>query len=104
MAEVLNANLEFIDNLKRALVWNQTNHTALTTGDITKLGAAAYMPASEFFVTNFVRAVETNAVTNAQIVDPTLITDIGTNAPVDQSFVDECTRAGLFGQLAGVVV
>lgn len=103
MPEPINADLEFVDSLKRALVWGQTSYTDLKDGNPSKLQNAAYDPASEYFVDNFLRAVNSGQVTVAQIQDPALFTNIGTNSPADQNFVNDCTRAGIFSQLASVL-
>jgi len=103
MPSPLKADLEFVDSLKRALFYGQTDINALVYGDISKLQNAAYMPASQYFVNNFVRAINSVQVTGADLQTPSSITELSTNAPADQDFVDDCTRAGLFGQVASVI-
>ena len=96
-------NEEFVDSLRRALVFGQVNVNLLASGTGANLRGSAAYPASEFFITNFKRALATGTITNAQISNPSLIDNIGTYAPADQSFVLECNRAGAFGQLTSLL-
>ena len=96
-------NEEFVQNLRRALQFGQVNRDLLKSGTGVNLQGNAAYPASEMFVANFQRAVGTGMVTNAEIANPSLITNIDTYAPADASFVLECNRAGAFGQLATTV-
>lgn len=101
--EVILPNEEFTDNLRRALVFGQVNRAMLLNGDSTKLYGNAKYPASDIFILNFRRAIDTGTVTNAQIAAPNTITGLGTYAKADESFVLECNRAGLYDQLDGIV-
>jgi hypothetical protein len=96
-------NEEFVQNLRRALQFGQVNRNLLKSGTGVNLQGNAAYPASTMFVENFQRAIATGTITNAQIANPSLITNIDTYAPADASFVLECNRAGAFGQLATTV-
>ena len=96
-------NEEFVQNLRRALQFGQVNRDLLKSGTGVNLQGNAAYPASAMFVENFQRAIATGTITNAEIADPSLITNIDTYAPADASFILECNRAGAFGQLATTV-
>jgi hypothetical protein len=103
MSEPTQANIEFVSQLRRALKFGQITRDQLrgTSGENLQ-GNSAY-PASNEFVRNFQRAVDIGQVTNAQILNPSLIGDVGTYAPASRDFVLECNRAGAAGQLVTTV-
>jgi hypothetical protein len=96
-------NEEFVDNLRRALVFGQVNVNLLASGAGANLQGASAYPASEFFIANFKRALATGTITTGQIANPNLIENLGTYAPADSAFVLECNRAGAFGQLTSLL-
>ena len=103
MSEPTQANIEFVSQLRRALLFGQITRDQLrgTAGENLQ-GSSAY-PASAEFVRNFQRAVEIGQVTNAQIANPSLIESVDTYARASNAFVLECNRAGAFGQLVTTV-
>ena len=103
MSEPTQANVEFVSQLRRALLFGQITRDQLrgTSGENLQ-GSSAY-PASDEFVRNFQRAVEIGQVTNAQIANPSLIESVDTYARASNDFVLECSRAGAFGQLVTTV-
>lgn len=103
MAEPYLPNEEFVQNLRRALLFGQVNRDLLKSGTGVNLQGNAAYPASEFFVENFKRAVGTGTVSNSEISSPSTIVNVDTYAPADASFVLECNRAGASGQLADIV-
>lgn len=103
MSEPTQANIEFVSQLRRALLFGQITRDQLrgTAGENLQ-GSSAY-PASAEFIRNFQRAVEIGQVTNAQIANPSLIESVDTYARASNAFVLECNRAGAFGQLVTTV-
>jgi hypothetical protein len=103
MSEPTQANIEFVSQLRRALLFGQITRDQLrgTAGENLQ-GSSAY-PASDEFIRNFQRAVAIGQVTNAQIADPSLIESVDTYARASNAFVLECNRAGAFGQLVTTV-
>jgi hypothetical protein len=76
MSEPTQANIEFVSQLRRALLFGQITRDQLrgTAGENLQ-GSSAY-PASDEFIRNFQRAVAIGQVTNAQIADPSLIESV----------------------------
>ena len=103
MSEPTQANIEFVSQLRRALLVGQITRDQLrgTAGENLQ-GSSAY-PASDEFIRNFQRAVAIGQVTNAQIANPSLIESVDTYARASNAFVLECNRAGAFGQLVTTV-
>ena len=103
MSEPTQANIEFVSQLRRALLFGQITRDQMrgTAGENLQ-GSSAY-PASDEFIRNFQRAVEIGQVTNAQIANPSLIESVDTYARASNAFVLECNRAGAFGQLVTTV-
>lgn len=103
MSQPAQANIEFVSQLRRALLFGQITRNQLkgTSGE-TLQGSSMY-PASADFIRNFQRAVASGQVTNAQIANPSLIENVGTYARASNDFVLECNRAGAADQLSTTV-
>jgi len=96
-------NIEFLQGLRRALKFGQVNRNLLKFGVGADFAGNGPCPASEMFVENFKRAIDSGLITNAELANPSLITNIDTSAPADSFFVLECVRAGAFGQLTNII-
>jgi len=94
---------DFVENLRRALLFGQVNKNLLKSGTGVNLQGNAAYPASTYFVENFQKAISTGTITQAEITTPSTITNVNTYAPADSSFVLECNRAGAFGQLTSSI-
>ena len=103
MSEPTQANIEFVSQLRRALLFGQITRDQLRGTSGENLQGNSYYPASNEFVRNFQRAVASGQVTNAQIANPSLIESVGTYARANNDFVLECNRAGAAGQLTTTV-
>lgn len=103
MSEPTQANVEFVSQLRRALLFGQITRAQLRGTSGENLQGSSYYPASEDFVRNFQRAVGSGQVTNAQIANPSLIESVDTYARANNDFVLQCNRAGAAGQLVTTV-
>ena len=103
MSEPTRANIEFVSQLRRALLFGQITRNQLRGTSGENLQGSSMYPASAEFVRNFQRAVGSGQVTNAQIANPSLIESVGTYARASNDFVLECNRAGAAGQLVTTV-
>ena len=103
MSEPTQANIEFVSQLRRALLFGQITRDQLRGTSGENLQGSSYYPASDEFVRNFQRAVGSGQVTNAQILNPSLIENTDTYARANNRFVLECNRAGAAGQLVTTV-
>lgn len=103
MSEPTQANIEFVSQLRRALLFGQITRAQLRGTSGENLQGNSMYPASNEFVRNFQRAVDIGQVTNAEILNPGLIGDVGTYARAGSDFVLECNRAGAAGQLVTTV-
>jgi hypothetical protein len=103
MSEPTQANIEFVSQLRRALLFGQITRNQLRGTSGENLQGSSYYPASDDFVRNFQRAVGSGQVTNAQIANPSLIQSVDTYARANNDFVLQCNRAGAAGQLVTTV-
>ena len=103
MSEPTQANVEFVSQLRRALLFGQITRAQLRGTSGENLQGSSYYPASDDFVRNFQRAVRSGQVTNAQIANPSLIESVDTYARANNDFVLQCNRAGAAGQLVTTV-
>lgn len=103
MSQPTQANVEFVSQLRRALLFGQITRAQLRGTSGENLQGSSYYPASEDFVRNFQRAVGSGQVTNAQIANPSLIESVDTYARANNDFVLQCNRAGAAGQLVTTV-
>jgi hypothetical protein len=103
MSEPTQANVEFVSQLRRALLFGQITRAQLRGTSGENLQGSSYYPASDDFVRNFQRAVGSGQVTNAQIANPSLIESVDTYARANNDFVLQCNRAGAAGQLVTTV-
>jgi hypothetical protein len=103
MSEPTQANVEFVSQLRRALLFGQITRAQLRGTSGENLQGSSYYPASDDFVRNFQRAVASGQVTNAQIANPSLIQSVDTYARANNDFVLQCNRAGAAGQLVTTV-
>jgi hypothetical protein len=103
MSEPTQANVEFVSQLRRALLFGQITRNQLRGTSGENLQGSSYYPASDDFVRNFQRAVGSGQVTNAQIANPSLIQSVDTYARANNDFVLQCNRAGAAGQLVTTV-
>jgi len=103
MSQPTQANVEFVSQLRRALLFGQITRAQLRGTSGENLQGSSYYPASDDFVRNFQRAVGSGQVTNAQIANPSLIGSVDTYARANNDFVLQCNRAGAAGQLVTTV-
>lgn len=103
MSEPTQANIEFVSQLRRALLFGQITRDQLRGTAGENLQGSSMYPASADFILNFQRAVGSGQVTNAQIANPSLIESVDTYARANNDFVLQCNRAGAAGQLVTTV-